>query len=152
MNLSAIRQAIADLAETVPGVRGYAYRPDSFATSGSGLVAAMLINGEPYVDYLQAMSGGLSQVRLIMQVRIPIVAEVDAQRQMDDLVSAGLGEARSVIDAIKPTDLPQTLDGLIHDLKIPEVRIGSETDPETGKARYFGADFDIDVFAGRRHQ
>lgn len=151
MNLAEIRQAIADLAATVPGVRGYPYRPDNFATSGSGLIAAMLTNGDPYVDYLQAMSGGLVQVRLVMQLRIPLIAEINAQRQMDDLVSAGLGEARSVIDAIKPGDLPQTLGGLVQDLKIPEVRMGSEQDPETGKARYYGADFDLDVFARRLH-
>jgi hypothetical protein len=152
VNLGAIRQAIADLASSVPGVRGYPYRPDNFVTSsGDGLVAAMLVNGEPYVDYLQAMSGGLSQIRFVMQVRSPAVAEISAQRQMDELVSAGLGEARSLIDAIKPDDLPQTLGGLIQDLKIPEVRMGNEIGPE-GSIRYLGADFDIDVFARRLHQ
>jgi hypothetical protein len=29
--------------------------------------------------------------------------------------------------------------------------MGSEQDPETGKARYYGADFDLDVFARRLH-
>lgn len=152
MNLADIRQAIADLATTVPGVRGYPYRPDNFVTHGGagGLVAAMLVSGDPYVDYLQAMAGGLVQIRLVMQVRAPLVAEVNAQRQMDELVSAGLGEARSVVDAVKPGDLPQTLGGLVQDLKIPEVRMGGEVD-ETGAVRYYAADFDIDVFARRLH-
>lgn len=151
MNLPEIRQAIADLVGAVPNVRGYAYRPDNFVTSGGdGRVAAMLVPGEPYIDYLQAMAGGLSQIRLIMQVRIPVVAEVAGQRQLDELVSAGLGEAKSLLDALKPDDQPQTLGGLIQDLKIPEVRAGGEVDA-TGAVRYYGADFDIDVFARRLH-
>lgn len=151
MNLTAIRQAVADLASTVPGVRGYPYRNDSFvASGGDGLAAAMLIPGEPYVEYLRAMSGGQCEIHLVMQVRVPVVAEEAGQRRLDDLVSAGLGEARSIVDAIKPDDLPQTLGGLIEDLKIDEVRMGAEPGPD-GATRYFGADFNIDILARRVH-
>ena len=157
MNLGEIRAAIADLLNTIPGVRAYPYRRDNYATAtGDGNTAIMVVPGDPYVDYYGenatmtgAALGGQSDVRLMLQVRVPRVSEEAAQIRLDELISTGTGEARSIYDTLRPNDHePQTLAGLIEGLGVISARVGIVEDTADGLS-YVGADIDLQMTARR---
>jgi hypothetical protein len=154
VNLGDIRVALADLLNTIPGVRGYPRRVDNYATStGDGLSAVMVVPGNPYVAYYEngtmtgSVVGGLGTVRMMLQVRVPRADEVSAQIRVDELISSGTGEARSIYDTIRPADLQQRLGGLVDDVSVVAARVGivEEQDGLT----YVGADIDLEIMARR---
>lgn len=149
MNLELIARNLADLLGTVPGVRGYPCRVSNYVSSSDGNVAAMVVPGPDFVDYYQAMSGGLAHLKWVIQVRVPAVAEEQAQMRLLRLLSAGVGEPESIYDTVKPDDLPQDLSGAIDDLKLGAARVGpADEHPDTP---FIGADIDVEMMVTRRH-
>jgi hypothetical protein len=149
VNLENVARELADLLSTVPGVRGYPCRVSNYASSTDGTVAAMVVPGPDFVDYYQAMSGGLAVLNWVIQVRVPAVAEEQAQMRLLRLLSAGVGEPESIYDTVKPLDLPQSLNGAIDDLKLGAARVGpADEHPDTP---YVGADIDVEMLVTRRH-
>lgn len=149
MNIPDIARGLADLVGQTPGVRGYPYRVSNFASSGDGLVAAMVVPGPEFVNYYEAMVGGQAMLRWVIQVRVPAVAEEKAFERLYRCLSAGVGEPESIYDTVKPDDLPQTLGGLIDDLRIGVARMGVSEEAEG--AVYIGADLEVDMLVSRRH-
>jgi hypothetical protein len=154
VNILDICVAVRDVLNTIPGVRAYETRRDNFATStGDGLTAVMVVPGDPLVDYLGggtmtgATRGGLCTLRLMLQVRVPRVDEVSAQKRVYELVSTGTGEARSIYDTLRPGDLQQTLGGLVDDIVPLSVRVGIVE--EQDNVVYVGADIQLEAMARR---
>jgi hypothetical protein len=154
VNVLDICVALKDLLNTVPGVRAYETRVDNYATStGDGLTAVMVVPGNPLVGYYEnatmtgSTRGGICTLRLMLQVRVPRVSEVAAQKRIYELVSTGTGEARSIYDAIRPSDLQQTLGGLVDDIGVVTATVGvvEEQDGLT----YVGADIALEILARR---
>jgi hypothetical protein len=75
------------------------------------------------------------------------VSEEAAQVRVDELISSGTGEARSIYDTIRPADLQQRLGGLVDDVSVVAARVGivEEQDGLT----YVGADIDLEIMARR---
>lgn len=154
MNILNICVAIKDLLNTIPGVRAYEVRKDSYATgTGDGMSAVMVVPGEPLVGYYEdgtmtgSARGGLCTLHLMLQVRVPRVDEVAAQKRVYELVSTGTGEARSIYDTLRPGDLQQTLGGLVDDLGVINARVGIVEEQEN--LVYVGADIDLELKARR---
>lgn len=145
MNLQTIAENLAALADTCPGVRAYPFRRSQFVSSADADVAVIIVPADNWVDYYSAMRGGQCIVRWTLQIRIPIVSEEHAQRRLMGLLSAGTGTV-SLYDTIKPGDLPQTLSGVIHDLKLDSARPVTE---DWDDVVYLGADVAVEMLADR---
>lgn len=145
MNLTAIRQGLADLCDTVPGVRAYAEFPDTVATSSSGQTAVVVVPGDPYVeDYVEVMSRGLATARFRVAIVCQRASIEAAQRRVDELLSSGTAESRSLVDVLL-TNTP--LDGVWHHVYVESATgVGDRT---VGDVDYFGADLNVVVRAGR---
>lgn len=149
MNLTAIRAELGQLIEQVDGVRVYLQPEDAIYTSTATAQAVVIRDGEPYIEYLHAMQGGMALVRLRLEIVAQRTNMRAAQQRIDELVSAGLGENRSIYDAVKPNDLQQTLNGEIDDLKIIEAS-GLE-ERNVGDVNYLGCDLEIEMIVRRLH-
>jgi hypothetical protein len=147
MNLTDVRQAIADQLGSIDGVRVYATQPDQLAVPAGGAIVVQ--PAAAYVDYVQAMSGGLSELRYTLLVVAARTSERSAQARLDELLSAGLGETRSVYDALKPNDDPQTLGGVVQDVGL--MTASAPTALEAGEVTYLAAEIDIRVLVRRLH-
>ena len=151
MNLTAIRAELGQLLEQIGGVRVYLQAEDSVYSSTATAQALVIRDGSPYVDYYAegAMKGGQSLVRMVVEIVAPRTSMRSAQARIDELCSAGIGESRSIYDAVKPDDLPQTLNGEIHDLRIMSAS-GLE-ERNIGDVSYLGCDIAIEMLVGRLH-
>jgi hypothetical protein len=63
------------------------------------VVVALPANGN-YISYLEASSGGQVQIRFDLRVYVQFTDYGASQRRLDDLLSAGSGETRSLVDAV----------------------------------------------------
>lgn len=145
MNLTGIRVGLAALVDTVPDARGYATAPDQVATSSGGTTAVCVLPGDPYVeDYHETMARGLATVRF----RVAIItqrADLDAaQQRVDELLSSGAAETRSLIDVLQSN----TATADWHHVHVERATgVGLR---EWNGVEYFGADLDVVVRAGRQ--
>lgn len=145
MNLGNIRENLMVWLADVPGARPFAYRPDS-VPAGAGDVV-IVREGEPYVDYHEAFAGGLAIVNLVFEVWLQFTNNRSATARLDELMSSGAGEARSLIDSLMYGHEDRTLGGECADFVVDGVsNIRVELAAE---ARYLVADFDLRVFARR---
>lgn len=147
MNLADVSQGLADRLSTVDNVRPYSGLVDNVFT-GSG-IAVLVYPADEWVDYLQAMRGGLAVTSWLVE---PVVQRDNLRAsyaRMCELVSAGAGESRSLIDAIKPDSLPQTLGGVCNDVV---VRAASGfVEKVFGQITYVGVELTVDVHVSRVH-
>ena len=154
MNLAGIADALAELVDQIPGVKGLPRRVSNFSsTSGDGNVAIMVTPGAPLVGYYEngtmtgTTVGGTCTAHFILQARIPIVAEAQTQTRLYELASSGSTEPRSVYDAVRPGDLPNpNPDGLWDDVFIPTATVVTE---DQGDMTYLGVDFAVEVLTRR---
>lgn len=153
MNLAGIADALADKLAVIPGVRAYPRRVSNFASAtGDGSTAIMVTPGDPLVGYYEngtmtgSTRGGLGTVRYTLQARVPVVSEQQAQTRLYELASTGGDEARSVYDALRPDDLPQTLGGLVDDVGVVSATVVTE---DIADVTYLGVDFAVEVMARR---
>jgi hypothetical protein len=114
MNLQDIRAALRDVLDGVEDVRGYDYMPGKLATSSSTSTAVVVGSPEngPYISYLRASEGGQVEITFELRVFVQFVDYQSSQKRLDDLLSAGTGETRSLFDAIR-TD--RSLNGTVMD-------------------------------------
>lgn len=108
MNLKALRTALVATLHDVNGLRAYPYEIDQIP-AGEATVAIVTI-GEQGIDYQQAFRGGLAIVDINIELHVQASSERAATERMDDLLSSGSNENRSVIDALHRN---RTLDGLV---------------------------------------
>lgn len=147
MDLPAISAALCDQLGSIDNVRVYDGYQDAVFT-GIG-IALVVRPGDPWVSYLEAMEGGLSTVRYVIEIAVQRTNMRSAQTRIAELVSAGIGSTRSIYDAVKPDDLPQTLGGVISDLKLEQA--SGMTDKQYGTFEYLGVDIDVEMMATRLH-
>lgn len=147
MDLAAIPAALCEELRTIDNVRVYDGYQDAVFT-GTG-IALVVRPGDPWVDYLGAMYGGQSTLRYVIEIAVQRANLRSAQTRLAELVSAGIGNTRSIYDAVKPDDLPQTLGGLIDDLKLTQA--SGLTDKQYGTFEYLGVDIDVEMQATRLH-
>lgn len=109
MNLTAIRQALANQIADNLAIQGTSYVPDSVE-----MVTAAVVPGDPYVDYLGQFGPGeqVGTINVDVVVVVPKNMDFDWQQKLDELVSAGSG---SVVTAINSD---RTLGGLAVDTTV----------------------------------
>jgi len=148
VNLADISAALCEqLRSTVDNIRPYNGLQDSVFT-GAG-IAVLVYPADEWVDYLQAMRGGLAVTSWLIE---PVVQQANVRSsyaRLCELLSAGIGESRSIIDALKPDSLPQTLGGVCNDVV---VRTASGfVEKQFGQITYVGAELTVDVHVSRVH-
>lgn len=147
MNLADISAGLCERLSTVDNVRPYDGLQDSVFT-GAG-IAVIVYPADEWVDYLQAMRGGLAISRWIVE---PVVQRDNLRSsyaRMCELMSGGVGETRSLIDALKPDSLPQALGGVCNDVVVRTASGFSEK--VFGQITYVGAELSVDVHVSRVH-
>jgi hypothetical protein len=144
MNLVDICEAIAERLRDVDGLRPEAYQLDS-PPAGNGDVI-MVTPGPTLVEFQRAMSGGLAYVNLSLLVFIQMTDTRSAFLRLNDLMSSGTGETRSVIDALMLGD--RTFGGVCGDIVVDDVS-NVRAEIVADGARYLTAEFNVRVFVGR---
>jgi hypothetical protein len=107
VNITTVRQAVAETLAGVTGLRPYAYDPDTIP-AGDADVAVVHIDDEG-IDYYEAFRGGTALLYLSVELSVPMSSDRAATERMDSLLSSGAGASRSVIDALQKN---RTLGGL----------------------------------------
>lgn len=146
MNLVDIRAGLKAVLDGVDGVRGYDYTPGQLVTSSSGATAVVVMapQSAAYVEYLEASSGGQVLVYVELRVYVQLVDLASAQKRLDELLSAGTGQARSLFDAVRAD---RTLGGTVMDC-VPESSTGAE-EVSVGEVRYLAASLNCLILAQR---
>jgi hypothetical protein len=144
MDLRAIREGLAERLATVPGVRVEAFPPDQVNPGNAALLVVAM--GETYVDYHQAFAQGLAIVNVILSPYLPMVSPRSAFASLDELLSSGTGQTRSLIDALMGTD--RTLGGVCSDLVVDEASNVQALNVADG-ARYLTCDIAVRILVGR---
>jgi hypothetical protein len=148
VNLTAITDQLVQALSQIDGVRAYAGLQDSVLSSTATATAIVVRPGEPYIaDYHLAMSKGLARVNMVFEVVAPRNSMRALQERINQLLSSGDGESRSIIDAVRPDDLPNTLNGEVDDFKLGQVSGISER--SIGDTEYLGCDIDIEILVRR---
>lgn len=144
MDLRAIREAVAERVAQVPAVRVAAFPPDQVNPGNNALV--VVAPGETYVDYHQAFNKGLAIVNLVLSPYVPMTDPRTAFATLDEILSSGASEPRSLIDTLMDTD--RTLGGVCADLVVDEVSNVQSLTVAEG-ARYLTADIALRIMVGR---
>lgn len=139
LTLRDIREQLAaSLDDRIAGFTVRAYPGDGvngqciFIYPGSG----------NYVDYWESYgASGLSAVHLQLQIRTTAADDASAQMVIDELLSSGAGNGRSLIDALRSN---KTLDGTVAD-----VMPGSPQMAQFGPDGPFGAVVPVDVYVNK---
>lgn len=146
VDLKAIRAAVADRVAVVPGVRVLAQVPASMPVGSLDLV---IVTPDPtdYVTFEQA--AGFTRrcdVRLKLLVVVPSSRWEEAQDRIDELLSTGTTDDRSVRDAVEghlrigpPAWGGVACDVTVLAARMIEVPVGADT--------HLGAEFDVQVLA-----
>lgn len=126
VDLTTIRDAMATRIGTVTGVRAYARMPGPIVTSSEANTAVIVMpDPETYVSYWDAFKGGLATVNLRLEIVCQLADFGAAQKRVDELMSAGTGTTRSLLDAVQAD---RTLGGTVADTHVGEGRYDGERD------------------------
>lgn len=147
MNLADISAAMCDRLSSIDNVRVYDGYQDAVFT-GSG-IAVVVRPGDAWVEYPLAMSGGQAGVSYVIEIVVQHANLRSAYARICELASAGVGNNRSIIDTLKPQSLPQTLGGVIDDLKVSAA--SGLREKVFGPFTYIGLDIDVEVLTTRVH-
>ena len=147
MDLAAVSTALCDELRAIDNLRPYDGYQDAVFT-GSG-IAAVVRPGDQWVDYLLAMRGGQSSVAYVIELVVQRDNLRSTYARIAELVSAGAGHSRSIIDTLKPNSLPQTLGGTVDDLAVR--RASGLSEKVFGPFSYLGVDIDVDIIVPRLH-
>lgn len=151
MDLRAIREAVAERLQAVPGVWAYAWPADHVATSGAAIGVTVSNGEEAYVDYAESFGPSRTeQVYLTVTVYVPYVDPRSAWNTLDELLSTGTATSRSLVDALMYEASPpdRTLGGVCQHIKVDGVTNLGFRDSEQG-ARYLTADLPVHIIAKR---
>lgn len=142
MDVDGIRDGLKTALETVTGLRAYdTFNDDITVTTVGG---AVVVPDDPFIDYLQAMQGGLAVLNFRVVLLASRATERTGQDTIDALLSAGTGETKSVVDALRAN---KTLGGKAHDTVPHTARDYGTT--EIGDVSYTKADLLVRVQAAR---
>jgi hypothetical protein len=144
LDVGGIRDGLETRLATITGLRTYDVVP-----ANPQVPAAVVAPDDPFVDYLQAMQGGLVEVRFAIVLLVRMSTDRGWQDALDSYLSAGTGETSSVFDAIRGD---KTLGGVAFDC-VPRVAGGYGTETfGTGEAAidYGTVRIDVSVYANRK--
>lgn len=143
MDMSAVREAIADAARAVVLPEGVGkltcsgYTPDS-------ITAPHFFAGEYSVEFDKAMRRALDQVELTCRVLVGRADDRAAQRTLDRLLSgSGAASLKGAIEAARGAPGEYALGGLAHDLHV--MRIQGYRWYEHQGTQYVGAELIIKI-------
>lgn len=143
MQMSAVREAIADAARVVVLPEGIAkltcsgYTPDA-------VTAPHFFAGEYSVDFDKAMRRSLDEAELTCRVLVGLNDDRAAQRILDGLLSgSGPASLKQAIEAARGAPGEYALGGLAHDLHVKRVQ-GYRWYEHQG-AQYIGAELIIRI-------
>lgn len=151
MNLQAIREQVAVQLSGVDGLRAYAYKLEQIPAGNADHL--FVVPGDPYVTFNDANAGGLSTVRLNLEVWVRAADMRTGSNRLDALLSAGTGESRSVIDALMgigndPSGVDHSLADEADDIVIDDaVQVRSEV--EDNGERFLVAELGLRVMTER---
>lgn len=112
LDLVAIRTALAAQLGNVAGLEVYRNHPGIPVVPSAG-AAVIVMPDQYYVSYAETFPGqigALADVSLLLQVYAQSSDPVSGQDRIDELLSSGNGQSRSIIDAI---EADRTLGGVV---------------------------------------
>lgn len=127
-----MRAGLATNMGTITGLRTYADIPDNPAMPAAVVQLAS-------VSYNQAFNKGLTEYSFVITVIFGRVATVQAQQNLDALISTGSGSLKTAIES------DRTLGGNAFDTRVSEMT--NITSVTIGDITYLSADFAVTVFA-----
>ena len=127
-----MRAGLATNMNTITGLRTYADIPDNPAMPAAVVQLAS-------VSYNQAFKKGLTEDSFVITVIFGRVATVQAQQNLDALISTGSGSLKTAIES------DRTLGGNAFDTRVSEMT--NITSVTIGDITYLSADFAVTVFA-----
>lgn len=132
MDISAVRQGLADNAATIAGLATYGYVPDS-------IIAPTFFAGEVDITYDAAYARGMDDIRVTCKILAAPATEVQTGQQRLDGYLKGAGPT-SLKAAIESDD---TLGGACDDLRVE--RVQGYRLYELGGVTYIGAELIVRV-------
>jgi hypothetical protein len=150
LDLRAVREALKDIIRNGTeraNLNVYAKWPDSPIIAPAVVIMPM----PEYVAYHEAFAKGLGAAQF--QVRLYTTGNTAGQDLLDELMSAGAGEANSVVDAIESarTHASAPVPGLPwSDVKVDRGRtFGRITVESDGQTQFYAASLDVSVYLPR---
>lgn len=141
LDIGAQRTGLSTRLATVTGLRVYRTVPGDVNPP-----AAMCVPAETFIDYHRAMAKGLTETNWRVLVATSRTVEAAGQDLLDDYLSAGTGQTRSLIDAL---EADKTLAGTVDDLHVSIGRsYGQMQWNET--TSYYGAELLVAVLVDRQ--
>jgi hypothetical protein len=106
VNLAAIRDGLKGVIDNVTDLRAFDVIPEN----DMPVPLAVVVPGDPYVSYQEAMQRGMAYVRF----RVVLIATKGqvGQAKIDELLSSGTGLTGSLVDAL---EAERTWGGTVHD-------------------------------------
>lgn len=134
-NLAAVREAVADALNTVPGLNGYPRVPGQLSTP-----CAIVEPAE--IDWSTAMQRGHDKVELVIRVLLGTALTEAAQLARDEFFDAG--QPKDIKDAVE-SHVPLRDGSAAHDVFVARAR---KFDAWTyAGIAYLGVEFVVDVYA-----
>lgn len=99
MNVREILERVVEALDTVDGLDARPYRMTT-VVAGDVAVAAVRL-GPGGINYQAAMQAGLAELELVVELNVQASDDEAAYYRMAELLSGGVGEERSVIDALE---------------------------------------------------
>lgn len=99
MNLRELLDRIVDALDVVDELDAYPYRMTTVVAGANDVAAVRL--GPAGINYQAALRGGLAELEVIVEINVLASDDAGAYGRLAELLSAGAGEDRSVIDALE---------------------------------------------------
>ncbi len=142
LDIGAIRSGLATRLATVSGLKVYRVAAGELSPPA----AVVLPSGDDFLDYHRAMAKGLTRTSWRIVVATSKTLEASGQDLLDDYLSAGTGQSKSLIDAIEGD---KTLGGAVDDTHVSVARAYGPVQWNETLA-YFGAELRVECFVGRQ--
>lgn len=131
MNVREILERVVEALDTVDGLDAHPHRMTTIV-AGVNDVAAVRV-GPAGINYQAALRGGLAELEVVVELNVQASDDAAAYARMVDLLSGGVGEERSVIDALEAAYLEDQPDGPLSGLAVQ-----SATEPRFEEASTSG--------------
>ncbi|MEU1602685.1 hypothetical protein [Micromonospora matsumotoense] len=136
MNISEVRQELANAAAAVPGLIGYGYSPDS-------ITVPCFVPTEVELEVNQSF-GGYDKATITCHVLVSATDDKFGQKQLDELLSrTGPRSVRAALNAARGAPGEYALNGAADDFTV--TRIQGYRRYVFGDTSYFGAEIVIEV-------
>lgn len=140
VDLGAIRAGLVANLANVPRIRAFSEVPANAPTGSYDLVTVE--PGSPYIEY---EVGAAYTTRCVVNLVVRVITQTstweDAQERVDELLSTGTSDSRSLRDAIEGT---VNLGGAACDVTVLQARF---VETANGPDSAFGAEMDVRVLA-----